>query len=107
MKQSRSQSASPDKSNPAMQAELVEVERFTDALWMERGLSDNTLAAYRNDLAGLAGWLLKNGKTLCTAQRTDLLDYLSHRVIEGARPRTTDHRQAVVVNAALLPLPGA
>jgi integrase/recombinase XerD len=89
MKQSRSQSASPDKSNPAMQAELVEVERFTDALWMERGLSDNTLAAYRNDLAGLAGWLLKNGKTLCTAQRTDLLDYLSHRVIEGARPRTT------------------
>jgi integrase/recombinase XerD len=56
---------------------------------MERGLSDNTLAAYRNDLAGLAAWLLQNGRTLCTAQRTDLLDYLSYRVIAGARPRTT------------------
>ncbi len=78
-----------DACSPALRAELQEIERFTDALWMERGLSDNTLAAYRNDLAGLAGWLTDRGGTLHTAQRTDLLDYLSQRVISGARPRTT------------------
>jgi integrase/recombinase XerD len=89
MKQSRSHSVSPDAKDPALQAELREIEQFADALWMERGLSDNTLAAYRNDLAGLARWLSQHDKTLCTAQRTDLLDYLSHRVIDGARPRTT------------------
>jgi integrase/recombinase XerD len=76
--------------NETLPAEtLREIEQFTDALWMERGLSRNTLTAYRNDLAGLAGWLLKQGKTLVTAQRQDLLGYLSDRVHAGAKPRTT------------------
>ena len=65
------------------------IERFADALWMERGLSDNTLAAYRNDLGGLAGWLPGRGRQLLTARREDLLAYLSQRVADGARPRTT------------------
>ncbi len=65
------------------------IEQFTDALWMERGLSSNTLTAYRNDLSGLAGWLQKQGKTLVVAQRQDLLAYLSERVGDGAKPRTT------------------
>jgi integrase/recombinase XerD len=70
-------------------AEQQEIERFTDALWMERGLSENTLAAYRNDLGGLAGWLLPQQKRLMGARREDLLAYLSQRVQDGARPRTT------------------
>lgn len=70
-------------------AEQQAIERFTDALWMERGLSDNTLAAYRNDLGGLAGWLVRQDRGLLTARREDLLAYLSQRVADGARPRTT------------------
>lgn len=77
----------PDDS--AIAAEQQAVERFTDALWMERGLSDNTLAAYRNDLGGLSGWLLRQGRGLLAARREDLLAYLSQRVADGARPRTT------------------
>ena len=68
---------------------LQGIEQFTDAMWMERGLSRNTLSAYRNDLSGLASWLLKQGKTLKTARRQDLLAYLSDRVNGGAKPRTT------------------
>jgi integrase/recombinase XerD len=68
---------------------LQEIERFVDALWMERGLSGNTLAAYRNDLAGLARWLPGRGKSLLEARRADLLEYLSMRVTEGAKPRTS------------------
>jgi integrase/recombinase XerD len=68
---------------------LQVIEQFTDALWMERGLSRNTLSAYRNDLTGLASWLLKQGRPLVSAQRQDLLGYLSERVTAGARPRTT------------------
>ena len=30
------------------------VERFLDAIWMERGLSENTLGAYRADLLALS-----------------------------------------------------
>ena len=70
-------------------AEQQVIERFADALWMERGLSDNTLAAYRNDLGGLADWLLVRKRGLLSARREDLLGYLSQRVAEGARPRTT------------------
>jgi integrase/recombinase XerD len=69
---------------------LQEIERFTDALWMEHGLSEHTLAAYRNDLAGLAAWLQQQGvPELPQARREDLLAYLAERVIAGARPRTT------------------
>ena len=52
---------------PLSAAELQEIEQFTDALWMEHGLSKNTLTAYRNDLAGLAIWLAKQGRRLRTA----------------------------------------
>ncbi len=33
------------------------IDRFVDALWLEDGLSSNTLAAYRRDLTLLARWL--------------------------------------------------
>ena len=74
---------------PCEDAETQEIERFTDALWMEYGLSKNTLTAYRNDLAGLAAWLAAQGRELRSARRQDLLAYLSERVTDGARPRTT------------------
>ena len=64
------------------------LERFLDAMWMERGLSDNTLTAYRNDLAGLAHWLDAQGSDLVRASRGDLLGYLTHRLGAGAKPRS-------------------
>ncbi len=33
------------------------IENFIDHLWMENGLSENTLSAYRNDLASFSLWL--------------------------------------------------
>ncbi len=65
------------------------LERFLDAVWMEQGLSDHTLAAYRADLKGLAIYLKGRKLTLANAQRQDLLTYLGLRVNGGARPRTT------------------
>lgn len=70
-------------------AETALIESFLDALWMERGLSANTLAAYRADLNGLAVWLAARGQSLTAASRQDLLDYLALRVRARARPRTT------------------
>lgn len=65
------------------------IERFCDALWLQEGLSANTLEAYRRDLEGLSRWLSARGTTLVTAVRADLLEYLSRCVGLGARPRTT------------------
>jgi integrase/recombinase XerD len=70
--------------------EVVDIERFLDALWMERGLSGNTLAAYRRDLTGFADYLSEqSNRPLLAAQREDLLAYLAERVNAGAKPRTT------------------
>lgn len=52
------------------------VERFLDALWMERGLSANTLAAYRSDLLSFCGWLQEGGGDVLAAGRGDVMAYL-------------------------------
>ena len=66
------------------------VERFLDALWMERGLSENTLAAYRNDLVQINNWLSeKNEIDLLKVRREDLLDYLAIRSEQQRSPRST------------------
>ena len=40
------------------------VEQFLDAMWMERGLSENTLASYRNDLTKLLSWMQEHNYRL-------------------------------------------
>lgn len=65
------------------------IERFADALWTERGLSDNTLSAYRSDLTLLDRWLLQHGSGLQRATPALLQEYLALRVTQQARPRTT------------------
>jgi integrase/recombinase XerD len=65
------------------------IDSFLDALWSEKGLSRNTLAAYRTDLRSLAKWLSAKGKAIDDAARSDLLDFIAWRVEGGARPRST------------------
>lgn len=65
------------------------IERFLDALWMEHGLSENTLSAYRRDLTGCGRGLARAHKTLIDAQRSDLVTYISDCTQQGVRPRTT------------------
>lgn len=63
--------------------------RFLDVAWMERGLSANTLAAYRADLAALQQWLHGQGRGLSDTTRADVLAYLGERSASGARPKST------------------
>src|ERR1700678_2998140 len=65
------------------------VARFLDAVWLERGLSPNTLAAYRADLTALARWLVERKVPIEKTSRADLQDFIAWRVREGARPRST------------------
>jgi integrase/recombinase XerD len=71
-------------------ARLAEVESFIDALWLERGLSENTLTAYRSDLAAFLAWLdAERSRQAAEAQRLDLLDYLALLSRQGRKPRST------------------
>ena len=55
------------------------IDAFVDALWLEQGLSRNTLAAYRRDLALYAQWLAKQGRALDATRETDLHAYFAAR----------------------------
>jgi integrase/recombinase XerD len=65
------------------------VSRFLDAVWLERGLSPNTLAAYRADLTALSRWLAERSIPMMATSRADLQDFIAWRVHAGARPRST------------------
>ena len=65
------------------------LQRFLDAVWMERGLSANTLAAYRADLTALGRWLEGRDSALLKATRIELLGFIAARVEGGSRPRST------------------
>jgi len=73
-----------------------ELDRFLDALWLEDGLSPNTLAAYRRDLQGLADWLGTHGagRTLIQASEFDLLGHASARHATS-RPSSAGRRLSV------------
>jgi len=63
--------------------ELPEIiEQFLDAIWMERGLSENTLSAYRTDIKKFVTWLMRLSNnslsdTLINAKRNIIVSYLS------------------------------
>lgn len=64
------------------------IERFLDVLWMEHGLSQNTLAAYRNDLSNLALWLDKNNSRLFQASQIEIQAFLAWRFEQGSKSRS-------------------
>ena len=64
------------------------IETFLDALWMEHGLSANTLSAYRSDLLGWSAWLRARGQDLLHVERPDLLEYCASRVAQCLQPRS-------------------
>lgn len=72
---------------PAIDHPLI--DRFLDALWLEKGLSENTRNAYRSDLALFNGWLEERNVELAGAGRDAILDHLAWRVDQAYKPRST------------------
>ncbi len=65
------------------------IDRFLDALWLEKGLSDNTRDAYRSDLTLFNGWLDERGVRLVEAGREAILDHLAWRLANDYKARST------------------
>lgn len=66
-------------SDGASPEDVAAIERFLDRLWMERGLSKNTQASYRSDLALFARWLRPQGLELVRAQEGHIHGYFAER----------------------------
>ncbi|ABM04991.1 tyrosine recombinase XerD subunit [Psychromonas ingrahamii 37] len=60
--------------------EALSIDQFLDSLWLERGLSQNTLESYRHDLRLVEIFLATRLVSLCSASSLDLIDYFSCRL---------------------------
>ncbi|MGB8517359.1 MAG: site-specific tyrosine recombinase XerD [Gallionella sp.] len=59
------------------------LDEFFDALWLEDGLSRNTLDSYRRDLNKFANWLQAlTGKVLLDTTQADIQSYLGYLLLE-------------------------
>lgn len=81
--------ASENSLEPSNQSKQI-IDSFLDALWMERGLSNNTLSAYRSDLYKYSIWLQARKVELVKAEANDILAYLS--ISDSKSVRTTARR---------------
>ena len=73
------------------------IDSFIDALWLEDGLSKNTLAAYRRDLSLYAAWLAEKSQNHCSLDatlETDLNSYFSAK--HNATKATSANRRLTV-----------
>lgn len=70
------------------------IDAFVDALWLEEGLSRNTLTAYRRDLALYERWLTGQGKALLDTSEAELHAYFAAR--HAATRATTANRRLTV-----------
>ncbi len=70
------------------------IDAFIDALWLEEGLSVNTLSAYRRDLSLLARWLVQHQMNLDQAREADLGAYFADR--HAATRATSANRRLTV-----------
>ncbi|MBC7919329.1 MAG: site-specific tyrosine recombinase XerD [Rhodoferax sp.] len=75
-------------------ANLTDIDAFIDALWLEEGLSRNTLAAYRRDLSLYGAWLATAGRTLKDTREQDLQAYFAHQ--HAKTKATTANRRLTV-----------
>ena len=71
------------------QRDATTIDQFVDALWMERGLSQNTLQAYRQDITALYQWGQERKLSLLCVSSVDVLGYLAHLQVKGLKARST------------------
>lgn len=80
-----------------LEAAQRSIQAFCDAIWLEDGLSKNTLMAYRRDLSQLARWLALPARavSLPEAGEADLLAYMadSHG---HSKPSSANRRLTVI-----------
>lgn len=65
------------------------IELFLNELWLEKGLSENTIQSYRLDLTALINWLGTQSLTLVSLDPVDLQAFLGERVEQGYKATST------------------
>ena len=64
------------------------LDAFIDNIWIEKGLSQNTLDSYKSDLEQFSIWLEKNNLSFTKTSKKEVLAYLSFLFQKGLGSKT-------------------
>ncbi len=70
-------------------AEVQCIDRYLDAIWLEKGLSKNTISSYRRDLSQFALSMAEVDLNLLSVDGKALQDHLAKRLKQGLSARST------------------
>ena len=79
------------------------LDAFIDNIWIEKGLSQNTLDSYKSDLEQFSIWLEKNNLSFTKTSKKEVLAYLSFlfqkggggsTAVQGGEPITSPRASA-------------
>ncbi|MBU2919219.1 MAG: integrase/recombinase XerD [Psychrosphaera sp.] len=66
----------------------VNITLFLEHLWLEKGLSDNTLAAYKNDLNQFNLYLVEQNLSLANCEESAIEGFVAQRIDKGVKHRS-------------------
>lgn len=72
------------------------VEQFLDTMWMERGLSENTLSSYRTDLSKLIKWMSEHNYRLGFISLSGLQEYQAWLVDQDYKQTSRARMQSAI-----------
>ena len=79
--------------------DLALIDEFCDSLWLEDGLSKNTLEAYRRDMRLFAKWLVSQRPALgglLAVQGHDIEAYIAARLADSKKATSSNRRLSVL-----------
>ena len=59
------------------------IDNFCDSIWIEKGLSKNTIESYASDLNQLSKWLSSKDKTMKACTEIDINMFLAEKIKKG------------------------
>ena len=59
------------------------IDNFCDSIWIEKGLSRNTIESYASDLNQLSKWLSSKDKTIKACTEIDINMFLAEKIKKG------------------------
>lgn len=83
-------SASNQTKIPPQSASLL--EQWLDSLWLEKGLSENSLSNYRRDITQFMVWLSQQKKAVEKVLRSHIYDYLAFQHAKGLSASTVSRQ---------------
>ena len=59
------------------------IDSYCDSIWVEKGLSKNTISSYSSDLKQLEKWLANKDIDIQSCSEIDLNSYLAEKIDQG------------------------